>query len=141
MAERINIDASEMGSFARELATKAKESRWMETATHSSCDRIVAAAKRNVEKSAPIHNAGAHKYIDSEVEWRGKEIIGIVGYNTLHRPARLGNLLEFGNGGDPSPPHWDLARALHGEEDRFYDKLGDSAEGLLESRWGELREV
>jgi hypothetical protein len=31
----------------------------------------------------------------------------------------LGNLLEFGGGGDHSPPHRDLGRALDAEEPRF----------------------
>lgn len=127
--------------FARELYEKSGVSvARLQTVCDRSGNAVVEQAKRNVKKTAPIHNAGAWRYIDAETHVRGGEIVVQVGYNTAHRPARLGNLLEFGNGGDPSPPHWDLARALEKEEERFYDKIGDMAEGLLESRWGELRE-
>lgn len=131
-----------LAQFARELFEKSGITmNRVKTVCDRSGDAVVNQAKKNVLKTAPIHNAGAYKYIDAETTIRGEEIVVVVGYNTEHRPARLGNLLEFGGGGDPSPAHWDLARALESEEERFYDKMGDMAEGLLESRWGELRET
>lgn len=129
-------------AFAEELSVKSKQDEWVEGVTRSACERIVAQAQRNVLKTAPIHNSGAQKYIDYDVEWRGSEMVGTVGYNKAKGgAAHLGNLLEFGGGGDPSPAHWDIARALDAESDRYYNKLGDAAEAILESRWGELREV
>jgi hypothetical protein len=45
--------------------------------------------------------------------------------------AGLGNLLEYGGGGDHSPPHRDLGRALDAEEPRFTAALEALVEKLL----------
>jgi hypothetical protein len=88
-------------------------------------------ARRNVTQTAPVHNARAQQFINYDVEAQGVEVVAEVGYDRTMKPARLGNLLEFGGGGDKSPPHHDLANALETEEPRFTAALGDLGEGLI----------
>jgi hypothetical protein len=88
-------------------------------------------ARRNVQQTAPIHNARAQQFINYDVEAQGVQVVAEIGYDRTMKPARLGNLLEFGGGGDKSPPHHDLANALETEEPRFTQALGDLAEGLI----------
>jgi hypothetical protein len=54
-----------------------------------------------------------------------------IGYDKNTKPGRLGNLLEYGGGGDHSPPHRDLGRALDAEEPRFTEALAALVEKLL----------
>ena len=76
-------------------------------------------ARKNVRVTAPVHHAHAHTAINFDVDARGVEVVAEVGYDKDEKPGRLGNLLEFGGGGDHSPPHHDLARALAKEADAF----------------------
>lgn len=125
--------------FAEELLKKSyKPPTRMSRTVNESCKNVVAMAKQNVRQTAPIHNGNAYKYIDHEIHDTKTGTIGVVGYNRTFRPARLGNLLEFGGpgiNGDPSPAHWDIKRAMEAEEDNFYKKIGDDAESYIESRW------
>jgi hypothetical protein len=88
-------------------------------------------ARRNVTQTAPVHNARAQQFINYDVDVEGVEVVAEVGYDRTMKPARLGNLLEFGGGGDKSPPHPDRATALETEEPRFTQALGDLGEGLI----------
>lgn len=97
-------------------------------------------ARRNVQQTAPRRNAGAHLTITYDVEVRGPVTEGEIGYDKdLFKaagkrtgPGGIGNLLEFGGGGDHSPPHRDLARALEAEDPRFTNAVADMGERLLQ---------
>ena len=88
-------------------------------------------ARRNVKLTAPIHNAHANTAINYDVEAKGVEVVGEIGYDKTQKAGRIGNLLEFGGGGDHSPPHRDLARALDGQVTLFEDDLADMGEALI----------
>lgn len=88
-------------------------------------------ARRNVRQTAPVQNAHAHRAIDYDVEADGVNVVAEIGYNKEKNGGALGNLLEFGGGGDHSPPHRDLSRALDAEEDKFADALAEMGEALL----------
>lgn len=123
--------------FARELLVMAASTpRLMTDVVEDSCKEIVKGAKANVLQTAPIHNAGAYKGIDYEVNQDGADVWGEVGYNPKkYRPAHLGNLLEFGGGGDPSPPHWDIWNAMVDEIPEFKNNIADLGEAIIENRW------
>lgn len=90
-------------------------------------------AKRNVLQTAPVRNAHAHQAINYDVSAPGGGVVvGEIGYDKTDKRGRLGNLLEFGGGGDHSPPHHDLSRALEAEEPRFVRALEDVAEDVLD---------
>jgi hypothetical protein len=77
-------------------------------------------ARKNVEQSAPVNNAYAQNAITYDSpRLAGMVIEAEIGYDKERRGGSLGNLLEFGGGGDKSPPHRDLGRALDVEEPRF----------------------
>jgi hypothetical protein len=99
--------------------------------TRKGANNIKVGARRNVRQTAPVHNAGAQNFINWDVEAQGVEVVGEVGYDRTMKPARLGNLLEFGGSGDKSPPHSDLARALEAEDDRYVEALADMAESVI----------
>lgn len=88
-------------------------------------------AKANVLRSAPVHNAHAHNAITYDTTIRPTAVEAEIGYDKSRRGGALGNLLEYGGGGDHSPPHRDLGRAADAEEPRFLDALGQMAERLL----------
>ena len=89
-------------------------------------------ARANVQKSAPVHNAGAYKAITyDEPSILGGRITSEVGYDRDIPAGRLGNLLEYGGGGDHSPPHRDIGRATDAEEPRFEDAIDLMARKLL----------
>jgi hypothetical protein len=93
-------------------------------------------AQRNVLQSAPTRHAHAHKAITYDDPSLGTHFGGYVveseiGYDKDRRGGALGNLLEFGGGGDRSPAHRDLGRALDAEEPRFEKALADVVDGLL----------
>lgn len=122
--------------FAHELIKKSRKPPTRLSGTvERFCQQVEVTAKANVKQTAPIHNAGAWRYIDYEVQDDPDGSRGIVGYNRTYRPARLGNLLEFGGGGDHSPAHFDLARALETHQQAFIDKTLDDAVAYLESRF------
>lgn len=88
-------------------------------------------AKANVYKSAPVHHAHAAEAITYDTSVGAADIVAEIGYDKERRGGPLGNLLEFGGGGDHSPPHRDLGRALDDEEPRFEAAMGLLAEKLL----------
>jgi hypothetical protein len=87
--------------------------------------------KASVARTAPVLNAGAAEFINYDMKVRPDVISAEVGYDKRHKAARLGNLLEFGGGGDHSPPHRDGAIALSAEEPRFLSAMNSLAERLL----------
>jgi hypothetical protein len=88
-------------------------------------------AKANVYKSAPIHNAHAAEAITYDTSMGKSSIDAEIGYDKDRTSGRIGNLLEYGGGGDNSPPHRDLGRALDAEEPRFTEALAALVEKLL----------
>lgn len=78
------------------------------------------------------HSAAAAPYsIDFEVSAVGVTVVGEIGYMRGNQ-AEFGALLEFGGGGDHSPPHRDLGRALEVEEPKFVEALADMGERVIE---------
>lgn len=92
-------------------------------AVQASAKQIKDEAKANVLKSAPTHNAGAHKAITYETGYTKTGVAAIVGYDKSLPGGALGNLLEYGGGGDKSPAHRDIGRAADSEEPRFADAI------------------
>ena len=88
-------------------------------------------AKANVLKSAPIHHANAASAITYDTDIGKTSVDAEIGYDKDRAPGRIGNLLEYGGGGDHSPPHRDLGRALDAEEPRFAEALAALVEKLL----------
>jgi hypothetical protein len=88
-------------------------------------------AKNNVAASAPVSGAAAARHITYDTTIRPTTVEAEIGYDKTYKAARLGNLLEFGGGGDHSPPHRDLGRALEAEEPRFHGALDAMAGRLL----------
>lgn len=86
--------------------------------------------KANVLKSAPIHNAGAAQFINFDTKIGATTIEAEIGYDKTFRPAKLGNILEYGS--EKNPPHRDGGRALDAEEPRFEQALGIMAAKLLD---------
>ncbi len=113
------------GAFAAELLMSAAEvpvlsSRVVKSAAQS----IKAQARANVLASAPTHNAGAHRAITyDEPSLVGVRISTEVGYDKDLPGGAIGNLLEYGGGGDKSPAHRDIGRAADDEEARFADAM------------------
>lgn len=90
-------------------------------------------ARRNVRQTAPVHHAHAYRDINFDVEATGVLVEAEIGYDDgPGKAGNLGNLLEFGGGGDHSPPHRDLGRALDAEDTPFGVALGDMGERLLD---------
>jgi hypothetical protein len=59
-------------------------------------------------------------------------VVSEIGYDKDITGGALGNLLEYGGGGDHSPPHRDMGRAADAEEEaRFGDSLQAMALKLL----------
>jgi hypothetical protein len=93
-------------------------------------------ARANVKRTAPVHSGGAENTINYDVEASGASIVAEIGYDRSMRigkgyPGKLGNLLEYGGGGDHSPPHRDLGRALDDEEPKFEAALNAAIGKLL----------
>ena len=88
-------------------------------------------AKANVAQSAPVSGRAASQYINYDTTIGRTTIDAEIGYDKDHKAARLGNLLEFGGGGDHSPPHRDLGRALESEAPRYENAMALMAEKLL----------
>ena len=120
-------------AFAAELLRVAAEApAAAAVAVTASAKRIQAAARANVRQSAPVHNAGAARaitYDDPTVTALGASTE--VGYDKDRRGGSLGNLLEYGGGGDRSPAHRDLGRAADAEEDVFAAGFARAAGKLL----------
>lgn len=89
-------------------------------------------ARRNVRQTAPLQNAHAFRDISYDVDVEGVIVTGEIGYETgPGKAGNLGNLLEYGGGGDHSPPHRDLGRALDGEVPWFEKALCDMGESII----------
>ena len=83
-------------------------------------------SRRNVAASAPQHSGHAANAITYDTQAGGTRLLrpsAEIGYDKDKKIGRLGNLLEFGGGGDKSPAHRDLGRALDNEEPRFIAAL------------------
>jgi hypothetical protein len=97
----------------------------------ASAEVIKADWKASVYKTAPIHNAHAAEAIT----YNTRSVLGgaeaEIGYDKDRNGGALGNLLEYGGGGDHSPPHRDGGRALDAEEPRFTEALAALVEKLL----------
>ena len=90
-------------------------------------------AQENVLRSAPTHNGDAHKTITyDEPSIVGVQVQSEVGYDRdAGRAAALGNLLEYGGGGDKSPAHRDIGRAADSLEGRIGQSMQVMALKLL----------
>lgn len=95
--------------------------------------RVKDEARANVLQSAPTHNAGAYRAITYDTpRIAGPRVESEVGYDRDLPGGALGNLLEYGGGGDRSPAHRDIGRAADNEEaGRFADGLQVMARRLL----------
>lgn len=80
-------------------------------------------ARKNVKKSAPVQNAHAMYAITYNTGFTKTGVDAEIGYDKDINGGPLGNLLEYGGGGDKSPPHRDLGRALDAEQPRFESAL------------------
>lgn len=119
--------------FAAELLASAAEAtvRSVPVVTRAARN-IKDEARANVQASAPVHNAGAHKAITyDEPSILGVRVTSEVGYDRDLPGGALGNLLEFGGGGDHSPAHRDIGRAADVQEERFADAMRDLTRKLL----------
>jgi hypothetical protein len=88
-------------------------------------------ARKNVQQSAPIHNAHAANAItyDTEIDAKGLVTRGEIGYDKGRPGGALGNLLEYGSRNNA--PHRDLGRAFDSELPRFEDAIALMAKNLL----------
>ena len=96
-----------------------------------SAKRVKEQGRANAKRSAPTHNAGAPDAITYETRLLATSVVAEIGYDKNKPGGALGNLLEYGGGGDHSPPHRDLGRALYNEEPSFLNGLAAMAKGLL----------
>lgn len=95
---------------------------------------VKADARRNSIASSGFSARGAPYKIEYDGPHAdGVTVYGDVGYKGEGQ-GNLGVLLEYGGGGDASPPHRDLARALDVEEPRFVEAMADMGERLLGDR-------
>lgn len=125
--------AESMEEFARSLMGAARKTpRETVRVVRRNATDVKRNAKRNVQQTAPVQNAHAHRAINWDVEAVGVLVEAEIGYDKGINGGPLGNLLEFGGGGDHSPPHRDLGRALDGQDVLFQEDLADVGERLLE---------
>jgi hypothetical protein len=120
--------------FAADLLASAVEAAAGTRAVmKKAAQNVKTAARRNVAESAPVENAHAQYAItyDTSVDLRNGAISAEIGYDKDLPGGRLGNLLEFGGGGDHSPPHRDLGRAMDDEAPKFEDFMFTMAKKLL----------
>lgn len=122
-----------LDSFAAELLKAAVEAPVVAAvAVKKAAQNIKSEARENVRRSAPVHNAGAYNAITyDEPKPVGMRVTSEVGYDRNLPGGAIGNLLEFGGGGDHSPPHRDIGRAADNEETRFEDVFAKLAGKLL----------
>jgi hypothetical protein len=126
------MPALDPDEFARELVKAIRSTPGATVkVVRKGSQNVKRQARRNVRLTAPVRNAHAHTAINYDVEAHGVEVVGEIGYDKTQKPGRLGNLLEFGGGGDHSPPHHDLARAAAGEGDKFEEAIADMGEAIL----------
>lgn len=107
--------------FAAELlASAAKALPEAVKVVTKGAQNVKTEARANVLQTAPVHQAHAHQAITyDEPSILGPRVTAEVGYDKGLPGGKLGNLLEFGGGGDHSPAHRDIGRAADNEEDRF----------------------
>jgi hypothetical protein len=88
-------------------------------------------ARASVYRTAPIHNAHAAESINyDKPEITAYAITSEIGYDLeVSKSANI--VLEYGGGGDHSPPHRDVGRALDNEAPGFEKALLALTEKLL----------
>lgn len=120
-------------SFALDLLRAAVEAPILAVAVvKKGAQNIKTEAQENVRRSAPVHHAGAVNALTyDQPRPVGMRIESEVGYDRDLPGGKLGNLLEFGGGGDHSPPHRDIGRAADNEEARFETAFAKLAGKLL----------
>ena len=119
--------------FALELMAAAAGVTLMAgKAVTKGAQNIKTESRASVLRTAPVHHAGAARTITYDVKPAPTSVEAEIGYDReAGRQAAIGGLLEFGGGGDHSPPHSDLGRALDAEESRFISALDDVIAKLL----------
>ena len=127
MAESLDSFAADLLGAAAGVSVRAA------AVVKKAAQNVKTEAQENVRRSAPTHNAGAASTITyDEPNVLGAQIKSEVGYDRdKGRAAALGNLLEYGGGGDRSPAHRDIGRAADNEEARFGVGLQAMAAKLL----------
>lgn len=125
--------AQSLDAFALDLLQSAVEAPLLAAAVvKKAAQNVKNEARENVSRSAPVHNAGAARAITYDTpSIRGTRVETEVGYDRDLPGGPLGNLLEFGGGGDHSPPHRDIGRAADNEESRFESAFAKLAGKLL----------
>lgn len=88
-------------------------------------------ARRNVLQSAPTHNAHAAYAITYDLKKATTSAEAEIGYDKDRPGGAIGNLLEYGGGGDHSPPHRDVGRALDVAEPKFVNAMELIGKNLL----------
>ena len=129
MARPVSPDA-----FANELlASAVRAPVEAAKAVKKGAQNIKTQSQANVLQTAPVHNGGAHRTITYDEPIIGPSSVrSEIGYDRdAGRAAALGNLLEYGGGGDKSPAHRDIGRATDDEEPRFEDAIRKIAGRLL----------
>ena len=119
--------------FAAELLASATKAPVEAAKTvKKAAQNIKTEARANVLQTAPTHQAHAHRAITyDEPNILGARVTSEVGYDKDLPGGALGNLLEFGGGGDHSPPHRDLGRAMDDEAPHFEDFMLTMAKKIL----------
>ena len=119
--------------FAASLLTAAAQTAVRAKAVvKKGANNVKTEGRKNVLQSAPVHQAHAHQAITyDEPSVAGFRIESEIGYDKELRGGALGNLLEYGGGGDRSPAHRDLGRALDTEAPRFEEALAQAVGRLL----------
>lgn len=115
------------------LAASAKASAGAQAVVGKGANNIKTEARASVAKSAPVHNGHAQYAITyDEPHLSGSfRFESEIGYDKDIAGGALGNLLEYGGGGDRSPAHRDLGRALDDEAPKFEAALQAMALKLL----------
>ena len=89
-------------------------------------------AKASVERTAPVHNAHAARTIGYETGVGREGVTAEIGYDLdKGKAANIAWLLEYGGGGDHSPPHRDVGRATDTEAPRFVQSISTIPSKLL----------
>lgn len=120
--------------FARELQLSALRAP-VEAAkvVKRAAQNVKDEGRANALASAPVHNARAPQTINYDDPMiRAGRVESEVGYDRdVDKAANLAWVLEYGGGGDHSPPHMDINRAADSEEPRFEDAIQKMTRRLL----------
>lgn len=117
MASRITAD-----QFATELLSAAVQAPVLAVpVVKKAANNIKTEGRANAVASAPTHHGRAPNTINyDEPTLAGTKVVSEVGYDRdIDKAANLAWVLEYGGGGDHSPPHMDINRAADAEEARF----------------------